>query len=36
VTSTGGGRDMLTAARAAVASEIVSLMKLFGSANQEV
>jgi ketose-bisphosphate aldolase len=36
VTSTGGSRDMLAAARAGVAAEIVALMKLFGSANQEV
>jgi ketose-bisphosphate aldolase len=36
VTSTGGPRDMLVAARTAVAAEIVALMKLFGSANQEV
>jgi ketose-bisphosphate aldolase len=36
LTSTGGERDMLAAARAAVAEEIVALMKLFGSANQEV
>ena len=34
VTSTGGERDMLTAARAEVASEVVALMTLFGSAHQ--
>ncbi len=34
VTSTGGDRDMLVAARAAVAAEVASLMKLFGSANR--
>jgi ketose-bisphosphate aldolase len=34
VTSTGGTHDMLTAARAEVASEIGALMKLFGSENQ--
>jgi hypothetical protein len=36
VTSTGGPHDMLVAARAAVAAEVVALMKVFGSANQEV
>jgi ketose-bisphosphate aldolase len=36
VTSTGGDRDMLAAARSEVASEVAALMKLFGSTNQEV
>ena len=36
LTSTGGAHDMLVAARAEVAAEVTALMKLFGSANQEV
>jgi ketose-bisphosphate aldolase len=34
VTSVGGARDMLTAARSEVASEVTALMKLFGSSHQ--